>query len=125
MLVTGPDPRSGGTYEASVALPYNHPGLMNHVLSNRLTDVPAKLWKTYFYDDAYLDPALLMDAVVSDMFVSKSSGDSLAQVTFTMISRGNWGGVTPYIRIAKPLLNHITPAGTVIVWGEQTVGIDR
>lgn len=123
--VQGPEPRAGGTYEASISMPYDFANLMKRILAGRITDRPCALWKTYFYQDAYLDPVLLLRGIVLDVILPRSRPRAYPQVVLSITSAGNRGGVTPYIRVAPPLMKHITPAGTTIVWGEQTVAIDR
>lgn len=129
LVVTGPSQRSGGTLSATVSMPYrvSQAGgvLLDDILEARPQDRPAKLYKTYFHADAYLEPILLLDGVIDDASLRASGGGGNQRISFSIVSRGNRGGRTPFIRIAPPLLNHITAAGSVVIFNDGRYEIDR
>ena len=129
LVVRGPTQRSGGTLQAQISVPYDIKGsgggdLTALLIAQRPQDQRAKLWQTYWHDDAYVPPILLMDAVIDDVTFGRASGGNKPRVSFTLVSRGNRGGQTPAIRLGPPMLEHLTPKGTVIVWDKGKWEVD-
>ena len=127
--VQGPTQKSGGTLQASVTAPYDARviegvTLMDDILAERPQDRPTRLGFTYLHHDAYLEPVLLLEGVIDNVTLG-AAGDNKQRLTFSIVSKGNRGGVTPFIRIAKPLLNRITPAGSVVAFNGARYEIDR
>ena len=127
--VSGPSQKSGGTLQATIRIPYdtksvNNINITDLLLTNRPQDQPVKLWQTYWHNDAYTPPLLLMDALVDDVKLGRTSGATKPKVSFVIVSRGNRGGQTPAIRLGRPMLNHLTPKGSVVLWNKGRWEID-
>ena len=120
--VDGPRQRSGGTIEATVSLPGTLAGLMDHVAGTRLIDQDISISEAYIADGAYTDKILLLKGLVTDVSVDIGG---VPLVRLTAVNTSNYHGVAPSIRLAPPLINWRTPEGTVVVWNNQTIGIDR
>lgn len=126
MRVSGPTQRAGGTYEATISLPASYPGLMTAFLGQRLTDVAASLYQTYFLDGSYYSEAvLLLKGSVLDVYHGRGGERSPARVSIQIASVGNRQGVSPNIRVAPPLFNTLNAPGTIILWNNQIIGVEQ
>lgn len=127
--VTGPTQKSGGTLTADVTVPYDTwregGNLMQDILAERPQDRPAMVAKTYFHDDSYLEPIILLNGVIDSVNLGSSAETTKQLLRFTLVSSGNRGGVTPHIRMTAPLLNHVTPAGSIVAFNGARYEIDR
>ena len=94
-------------------------GLLETLLEEPQRYVPASLSVTYFTHNTYTDAKLLLSGVMSS-FTLVPGATSQPMVEVVLVSRANRRTQTPHVRLAPPLLNAMTPEGTVIEWaGEQ------
>ena len=128
--VTGPTQKSGGTLQATITAPFDVTSdggraLIDLLLARRPQDQSAQLWKTYWYEDDYTQPVLLLDGVIDQAQIGRGGGEKeKPRVSLTLVSRGNRGGRTPAIRLGAPTLQHLTPAGSIIVWNNGRWEVD-
>jgi hypothetical protein len=126
LLVTGPTQYSGATLKASLSVPYdttqNGGRIIDDILAERPQGRSAKLWHTYWHRDSYIEPILLIEGVIASVDPGQASS-SKPRVSMQIISKGNHGGVTPFIRIMPPLANFITPSGSVVTIGDNNYEI--
>ena len=130
LTVRGPTQYSGGTLKASVSVPYDTPSqnddaiLIDDILAKRPQDRRCRLWQTYWYNDAYVEPVLLVNGIIDDVTLPRGSTEK-PRVTFDIVSKGNRGGVTPFVRLMPPTCNHITPDGSVLSFNGTKYEVKR
>lgn len=129
IVVSGPTQKAGGMLVAQVSIPFDAEQaggrLIDDVLAQRPQDRPAKIYQTYYRDNAYVYPVLLLDGLVDDVVLTSGAGDQKPRITLSIASSANRGGLTPFVRLSPPLLNWMTPAGSVLIWGNGRYEIDR
>lgn len=127
--VSGPTQKAGGMLMASITIPFdvaqNGGTIMQDVLQTRPQDRPAKLYQTYFKEQGYVTPILLLDGLIDEVQLGLGSQNTKPRMTFSITSLGNRGGMTPFVRLAAPLLKWLTPAGSILIWNNGRFEIDR
>jgi len=119
MEVEGPTQQSGGALEAVITVPDSLEGIGAECLALRPHDSRCDLYKTYWDGKNYTDPTLLIDGVVTG--VEFIDGEQVREIAFTIRTKGNRGGVSPFVRIDASLISHITPDGSQFTWGATTI----
>lgn len=127
--VSGPVQKAGGMLTANITIPFdveqNGGQIMQDVIQSRPQDRPAKLYQSYFKDGAYIAPVLLLNGVIDDVQLGLGGQGVKPRISLSIASAGNRGGFTPFVRLSRPLLNWVTPAGSILIWGNGRYEIDR
>lgn len=120
LQVTGPVQKSGSTSQATFTVPYTADvGLVSEVLTDRPQDAIAKLYLTYFFNNVYQSPVLLVDGRVDDTVLTPPTDRGVARFRFRLVNTGNRSSVTPHIRLRPPVAQYITPRGVTFQVGKR------
>lgn len=116
--VQGPTVKAGAGLEANIQIE-QHAGLIAAFLSDSWSGCSGSLHLSYYDGEAIVAPKLML---TGDIYGTSLSGKNL---TLQLTAGGNRSSVTPWITIAPPLFNWLTPRGTLLVWGSEAIMIDR
>lgn len=118
MVVEGPSVRAGAGMGATITLIQDDP-VITSFMTESWARCTGSLYFTNFTGTTLATPVLLLSGDVSNVSLEGK------QVSLTLTAGGNRSSVTPWIRIAPPLFNHLTARGTVLTWGIDKIVIDR
>lgn len=116
--VQGPRVRAGAGMEASIRIE-QHDNLIAAFLNDAWSGCSGTLHLSYYNGEAIVAPKLLLSG---EVYGTALSGKVLS---LQLTAGGNRSSVTPWITIAPPLFNYLTPRGTLLVWGSESIMIDR
>lgn len=118
MTVSGPSVRAGAGMQASIEVDQED-ALVASFLGESWVGATGRLHMSYYDGENIAPPVLLLSGDIDEVSLSRK------KVSMTLTAGGNRASVTPWIRIAPPLFNHLTARGTVLTWGIDKIVIDR
>ena len=118
LSVRGPSVRAGAGAEATVELE-QQAAIVTAVIEDTWAGTIGELYLSYYDGDKIVTPKLLLSGDISSVSMGNKT------VSMQLTAGGNRKSVTPWITIAPPLFNWLTPRGTLLVWGSEAVIIDR
>lgn len=125
LAIRGPSQKSGAAVTLDFGVPLIPQGqLITDITAIRPQDRRVLLYVTYWYNDAYQTPYTLFEGLTSNVDTLPGKGAKLGAINFSAVNSGNRHSSTPFVRMRPPVLQHMTPKGSIVSWGALKLEIN-